>query len=985
MTATTVAVAPFGVEVPLAVLVLGAIVGLTYGLLAVGIVVVYRSSRIVNFAHGEIGAFAAAIFGVAVTRWHVPYYVALPGALAVGAGVAAVSEVAVVRRLRHAPRLMSVVATLGVGQLLVALAAAFNPRASVGQSYPSPPGLPEFDLGSLRVNQAYMGMLVFAPLAAAGVSLLLSRTRLGVAVRSAAANPEAARMAGIFATRMSSLTWALAGMLSALTAVLVLPSRGVVSGESFGPTLLLRALAVAVLAGMNSLVGAMAAGVVLGVVEQVLLWNDAGSGVTEVVLFVVILGALVLRRVQVGEGDDKGSWAAVQQWRQLPDAVARLPLVRSLGWIVGVGGVAVMAALPLLASNSTAITLVGMIGFAIVGLSVGIVAGLGGQLSLGQFALAAIGAWASYEVVQATGNFPLGFLAAGAGAAAASVVIGLPAVRTRGLLFTVTTLSFALVLPAWLAQRSWMFGSSVEPGRPIIFGRALDTGHEYYYFALVVLIAMLLLARNVRRGGFARQLVAVRDNEESARGFTIPARAVKLKGFLVAGFVAGVGGAVYGHALSLIGPSTFPTRASIDVVAMTVVGGIGVLAGPLLGVLYVIGVPELVPLDSAGIAATRLGWLVLILYLPGGVAQVFQPLRDRLVELIARRRGIELSSSAWAEAGIGVDGSVPGPGTARLDVIAAATAARAGPDAASADSARAAGRDGQDRPSPQLHAVDLRKSFGGVRAVDGVTITVEPGEIVGLIGPNGAGKTTTFELLGGFRRPDTGRVELGGVDVTRLGPEERGRRGLIRSFQDATLFPTMTVLDAVRLGFERVRPTRLVATALGWRESERDKDRLAREVIASMGLDAYRNRAIQELSTGTRRLTELACLIALQPTLLLLDEPSSGIAQRESEALGGLLRDLRDELGITLLVIEHDIPLVMGISDRVVVMDTGRIIADGPPDAVRRDPRVLDSYLGAAGDPSVHRAIGEEVEPPAPPRPTAVAGSACPPAGRSAR
>ena len=937
-----VAFAPFGVEVPATVLILGAILGLTYGLLAVGLVLVYRSSRIVNFAHGEIGAFAAAVFAVTVNRWHVPYYAALPLALALGAGVAVAAEVAVIRRLRNAPRLMSVVATLGVGQLLVALAVVFNPSATAGGSYPSPPGLPEFDIGSLRINQAYTGMLVFAPLAVAGVSLLLRRTRLGIAIRSAAANPEAARMAGIFASRMSSLTWALAGMLSALTALLVLPSRGIVSGESFGPTLLLRALAAAVLAGMGSLVGAMAAGVLLGMVEQVLLWNDAGPGVTEVVLFVVILVALALRRSRVSDSDrdEKGSWAAVQQWRQLPDAVARLPLVRSLGWLVAVGGVAVTAAIPLVASNSTSITLIGMMGFAIVGLSVGIIAGLGGQLSLGQFALGAVGAWASYQVVQATGSFPLGFLAAGAAAAAASVVIGLPAVRARGLLFTVTTLSFALIVPAWLADQSWVFGTGVRPGRPILFGQALDTGHEYYYVALTILVVALLAARNVRRGGFARQLVAVRDNEENARGFTVPARRVKVKGFLVAGFVAGLGGAVYGHALSLVGSTTFPTRASIDVVAMTVVGGIAVLAGPLLGVLYVIGIPELLPLDSAGIAATRLGWLILILYLPGGVAQVIQPLRDRLARAVARRHGIEVSASAWAEAvempgGGGDDGAGARPDRARLDALAAITA---GGSTTPPDATRPA--------RGRLQATELSKCFGGLRAVDRVTFSVEPGEIVGLIGPNGAGKTTTFELLGGFARPDGGRVELDGVDITHLSPEERGRRGLIRSFQDASLFPTMTVLDTVRLGFERVRPTRLLPSVVGWRRSEREKDRLAREVIASMGLDAYRNRPIQDLSTGTRRLTELACLVALQPTLLLLDEPSSGIAQRETEALGGLLRGLRDQLGITLLVIEHDIPLIMGVSDRVIVMDTGHIIADGPPDTVRQDPVVLDSYLG---------------------------------------
>jgi ABC-type branched-subunit amino acid transport system ATPase component len=242
----------------------------------------------------------------------------------------------------------------------------------------------------------------------------------------------------------------------------------------------------------------------------------------------------------------------------------------------------------------------------------------------------------------------------------------------------------------------------------------------------------------------------------------------------------------------------------------------------------------------------------------------------------------------------------------------------------------------------------VRKRFGGVVAVDDVSLDVRAGEIVGLIGPNGAGKTTTFELLGGFTQADGGRVIFDGEDVSLLGPEERGHRGLIRSFQDAALFPTMTVLDAARLALERVSPTRFTTSLLGLPGPERDKDRLARDLVGAMGLDAYRNKQIQELSTGTRRITEIACLIALQPSMLLLDEPSSGIAQRETEALGRLLRDIKDELDLTLLVIEHDIPLIMGLSDRIVAMDTGRVIAVGRPEEVRTNPLVVEAYLGGA-------------------------------------
>ena len=254
-------------DTPLPTIMLGVIIGVTYGLLAVGLVLIYRTNRIINFAHGEIGAFGAAVFGVMVVRWHLPYYVALPLGLAVSAGIGVLAEVAVIRRLRKAPRLMSIVATLGFGQFLVALSFAVNSQAGSGQLYPKPPFLPVWNFGALRITEAYFAMLVSGPLMIIALVWFLRGTRFGLGIRSAAANPEAARMAGIFAGRMSSLAWAIAGVLSALIAILTAPTKGFTTGESFGPGLLLRALVCGVLARMTSLPIALGAGVVLGVIE----------------------------------------------------------------------------------------------------------------------------------------------------------------------------------------------------------------------------------------------------------------------------------------------------------------------------------------------------------------------------------------------------------------------------------------------------------------------------------------------------------------------------------------------------------------------------------------------------------------------------------------------------------------------------------------------------------------------------------------------
>ena len=327
-------------------------------------------------------------------------------------------------------------------------------------------------------------------------------------------------------------------------------------------------------------------------------------------------------------------------------------------------------------------------------------------------------------------------------------------------------------------------------------------------------------------------------------------------------------------------------------------------------------------------AATRFGLLIVILYAPGGLAQVLRPVRDAVVGRLARRHGLSLAEDD-AASGAGADTTLGEFHVERRP----APAAGAEPG-------------GSGGGGPLLEAQHVDKHFGGLAALNHVSLDVRSGETLGIIGPNGAGKTTLFEVLGGFTRPDRGTVMFDGDDVTRLSPEARGRRGLIRSFQDAALFPTMTVLDTVQVAFERTLPTRFATVVAGRRGRDRSREQMARDLVGSMGLWPYRNKAVQELSTGTRRITELACMVALQPRLLLLDEPSSGIAQRESEALEALLTQLKEELEMTLVVIEHDIPLIMSLSDRIIAMDTGRVIAVGSPSTVRSDPRVVESYLG---------------------------------------
>ncbi|MEY2470553.1 MAG: hypothetical protein QOF21_3251 [Actinomycetota bacterium] len=919
-----------GFNVDPSTLTLGFITGLSYGLLAVGLVIVYRSNKIINFAHGEIGGFGAAFLGVAVLRWGVPYWVGLPMAMVLSAGMGGLAEVAIIRRLRTAPKIMSLVATLGFAQVLFFTSGAINALAPNGAAFPEPSFLPTFRVGPVLVTRAYFGMLILSPLAVAAIVGFLRYSRFGLAVRAAAANPEAARMAGVFSARMSTLAWAIAGAVAALTAVLLRPALGFIAAAGLGPAILVRALAAAVIGRMQSLPMALAAGVGVGVLEQILKQTYPDSGTVELALFVVILGALLFQTRAGTRERDSGEWSAVQPWPPLSRALRNSRTVRFLGSGVGIAALAVAVVIPVLVSNQTSTTLTVILAIALIGLSLGIVTGLGGQLSLGQFALAGVGAAVSIHIADATGNFPLAFLGAGLATAAASVVIGLPALRIKGLLLAVTTLGFAVAAERWLLQQPWMLGSTKIPGRPIFNDYALDRGKSYYLFAVVVFTLCLVLSRNVWRSGLGRRQRALRDNEDGARAFSVPATRVKLETFAIAGFFAGVGGALYGHTLSALRPGDFAIGSNIEVVALVVIGGIGLLAGPLLGALYIIGIPRFfTDIGSSGLAATSAGWLLLILYFPSGLAHFVRPIRERAIALALRFDGRRVTPE-----------EIEGDGEADQTAPSFTTSLR---------EERPAGKGVAGNGSTADVLVEvrgLRKSFGGVHAVDGVDLDVRRGETLGLIGPNGAGKTTLFELLGGFSTPDEGVVTFDGHDVTRYTPERRAQLGVIRSFQDAALFPTLTVVETIQLALERRHPTATVPSLLGFTGADKSKYTRALELVDLMGLGDYADKQTGELSTGTRRITELTCVIALEPTLLLLDEPSSGVAQRETEALGALLARVKSHLGATLIVIEHDMPLITAISDRIIAMESGAVIATGTPKQVMADPLVLESYLG---------------------------------------
>ena len=917
----TVAGFDFGVDR----LVIGLFAGLTYGLLAVGLVLVYRSSRFVNFAHGSIGVFGASVLGLLAGDWGMPYWGSFLLAMGVAAGLGAAIEWIVVRRLKGRPTMIGMIATLGLSQFILIFALIINSDGVTGFTFPRPPGLPEFSIGATQIATPHVAMVTLGPLLLLGLGWFLRQHRVGIAIRAAADDNDAALLDGIPARRMATLAWAIAGGVAAFSAILVTPTTAGQSMDTLGPDILLKGLAGAVIARMTSIPIAVGASLGVGVLEQFLLSNPDTRNMVPLALGVIIVVALLTQPTLGRVARERVGWQRIAM-APLPQEYQSLWAVRWFPRIMAAVLIAASVGLAYTISNATASALVNVIGFALVGLSVGLLTGVSGQLSLGQFAYAGIGAAISVHVVSTTGNFVLGVGAGIVVAAVCSALVGIPAMRLQGLALAVSTLALALATSGWLLKLDGFLGSGVQPAKPTWFGYALDLAVDYYLFALLMLIVAMWFVNNLRRSGFGRALQAIRDNEDAARAFTVRSRMRKLQIFALSGAVAGLGGAVIGHSQTQLTVNSFPAGASIDVVAIAVVGGLALTGGPVLGALLIIGIPSLWTLDLYGQATLAIGWLLVVVLLKDGLGGIIGSARDWWADGVARRAGIDV---ARARLGAVSDAVSPLACELRLEGLTARTPS---------------GHEIGDVPVLSVSGVTRR--FGGVLAVDDVSLDAAQGEIVGIIGPNGAGKTTLFEIIAGFTAPQQGQIVYDGSDVTGATPEQRAKVGLVRSFQDAALFPTLTVHETLMLAQERVAPSGLWAASFGGRAAERRKAEIADELLERMALTPFARKSISELSTGTRRVVELACLLALEPRVLLLDEPSAGIAQSESEPLGELLLGIRRELGTTMVVIEHDLPLLSHLCDRMIAMNLGRVIAAGTPDEVREHPEVVRSYLG---------------------------------------
>jgi ABC-type branched-subunit amino acid transport system permease subunit/ABC-type branched-subunit amino acid transport system ATPase component len=900
----------------------GVVRGMIYGLLGIGIVLVFRASGVINFASGQFGTLGASLMAVLYVNEGIPFAVTVPLAILTGALVGGLTELLVVRRLFNQPRLLLFIATVGVSQVILLLQLQL-PQIDLPVTYPTPID-DRWNIGNLVVRGDQLIVLVAVPLIVVALALLLQRTRFGLSVRSAADNPGAASLSGIRVKTVSTQVWVLAGLLASVSALLagpVLNQRASDVAVALGPSLLLFALTAALVGGMTSFPLTLVGGVILGVIDVLVFANSTEEPGTNTLVMFIVLVVLVLLRAR--SQTDESAWTLTPRSRPGAAELLNHPIARAVRYV----GVALLILVGLLLPQfetlpSRLIDYATVLVFLMVAVSATVLTGWAGQLSLGQFAFVAVGAYLTAYYGKEMGFLPSMALGALWGVLIA-IVIGIPALRLRGLYLGIITLGFSLVVSGYLILQPRFntsftgFGASLQPPTVGPWDFATDK-RGYYYFCFGGAMLVILVVTHFRRTGIGRSLLAVRDNETNAAAYTVSPTRAKLIAFALSGGVAALAGGFFaaGHTTQL--PDYFGPDESLRILAVSVVGGLSSVTGAVLGTIVIIGIPTVFEgSQQLQLFASGVGMLILLLYCPGGLISIVQSGRDMLLAFIARR-------TQWKPPVRATDATLAHLSSRSRAVVAA-----------------------EPPPSP-LVARDMRVQYGGRFVVVGASIEVRPGEVVGLIGTNGAGKTTLMNAICGFVRA-SGEVEVFGRRVDRMAAYRRARQGMGRAFQNARGFGGLTVREAVMVALEARERSLLIPSLLALPPSpfaERRKRTQAEEIISYLGLGRYADNLVSELSTGTRRIVELASLLALDSRLILLDEPTAGVAQRETETFGPLIKAIQHDLGSSILVVEHDMPMVMSISDRIYCLEAGAVIAEGTPIEVRENPAVISSYLG---------------------------------------
>ncbi|MDP8991723.1 MAG: ATP-binding cassette domain-containing protein [Actinomycetota bacterium] len=597
----------------------------------------------------------------------------------------------------------------------------------------------------------------------------------------------------------------------------------------------------------------------------------------------------------------------------------------------------------------------------LLALGLNVVVGEAGLLDLGYVAFYAVGAyttavlttesgWTAWEVLPVAIVLTM----------VAGVVLGAPTLRLRGDYLAIVTLGFGEIVRI-VAQNSESLGEARGitgiPHPAAVLGVDFKLAPlPYYYLTLAAAVVAIAVSVRLDRSRVGRAWAAIRQDEDAAEAMGVPTFTMKLWAFAIGAAVGGLGGWVYAGKVSFINPDNFPFFFSVIVLAGVVLGGMGSLPGVIAGGFAIAFIPEYLRNAAAGETVTT--WLnrltgsevtditeyrVLLFGAALVAMMVFRP--QGL--LPSRQRAAEL-----AEAGEQTPASpAAGERATELDRPPAPAGEAPSPPAEDLEAVPASVEQ-EPAEAPVLELRDLTMEFGGIVALDGVSLAVEQGQIFGIIGPNGAGKTTLFNCVTGVFRPDRGSVTLSGRSLAGRKPHRITRAGVARTFQNIRLFPDMTAVENVVVGTDARHRTSVPGAVLGLprhRREEAEGRQEAQRLLEYVGIGERAGEQARNLSYGDQRRLEVARALATGPQVLLLDEPAAGMNPSEKRSLIGLIAKIRDS-GLTVVLIEHDMSVVMNLCDRVAVLDFGEKISEGPPGDIQRDARVIEAYLGAPAD-----------------------------------
>jgi sulfate-transporting ATPase len=967
-----------------------------YAILGIGIVVIFRASRVLNLAHGAMAMLPAYVV-YDLAKHGIPMVLAVPVAIASGGGLGMLTERVFVRPLRRQGPTAQTVGTIAMFGLVVSLVAKrYGTTPLVGPEIFPSGGI---HLSGSTLFYGDLGLFATAIVAATGLLALFQFTDLGLSLRGAADNRVAAALVGIDPDRSARVAWLIGGSLAGLAGVLL---GGVNNLSPYNLSLqMLPAFVAALIGGLASLpgvlVGAACVGFLQGLVPAIglipPLRHVAGQlGLPQLALTVIALTVMYLRGGRYSSSDIRAEQATgtVENTAGRRRFTPELPMSRRrfLGVSIRVWRYLLLIALlgwPFLHPPFSLLGDAIQAGLFVIGAaSIVLLTGWVGQISLCQAAFVGIGAFSTGLVIRdLSAPFPFNLLIAAAISATMALVLGFVALRVRGLYLAVATLIFAYMADAYLFVSPWFSGQGGSssatvkpvgtPGTKPFFD--FSNRQTTYFVVLAVAATVVFGLLNMRDSKTGRAFFAVRGSETAAASLGIDVRRYKLIAFAVAGGIAGLAGNLTFISQGTVVSAQFSISASLLLLAIAVVGGLQSLGGCVAASIIFAGLNELFFRVSAlagylDVVSALLLAVVLLVY-PGGLAAIpssvmhrFGPQLTRVgavadgIGLRVRRLAASLPRVPRPSLGrrrqapvrAGLVLAEPKPIRLPVMVMPAQVSVPAQRELPESD---LLGLTSHRSPllggPPVIEVRDVRVEFSGLVAVDNASLRVEPGQIVGLIGPNGAGKTTLFNSISGLVVPTRGSVSLFGQDATSMAVHERAAMGLGRTFQAVQLFPQLSVYENLLVATHSNNATGLHSHVLLTRRGVRMEaaaEETVRQAIRFMKLEDVADRTVAGLPFGVLRRVEITRTLVTGAPVVMLDVPASGLDNAETDQLSELLLSLRDRLGLSLLLIEHDVRMVTAVTDYMYVLVHGKLVAEGTPDQVREDPVVVAAYLG---------------------------------------